>query len=81
MIGDQLVLDLLGHSLDREEGSLKITLELAGGSHDVIHDLETLLLGDTRSERVTGEVSSNSDSGGNDHGGIFFGELGVGKSL
>ena len=67
MVSNKLVLNLLGHTFKRVEGSLEVTFELLAGLDDVLHDLESLFLADTWSEGEASEVSSNTDTCGNNH--------------
>lgn len=81
MVGNELVLIFLGHSFEWIEGSLKITFEFITGSNDFVHDLESLFFGDTWSEWVVSQVSSDSDSSGVDHSRFFLTEVSVGKLI
>ena len=81
VIGDELLLGSGIHALDRVEGTLEVIIENLGGLDDLVHNLESLLLGDTRAERVVGEVSADSDTGGVNHGGISLREFSVLETL
>jgi len=63
VVVNKLLLNLLVHSLERVEISFEVLIELASGSNNVVHDLKTLLFGDSWAERVSIQVSSDSDSG------------------
>ena len=63
MIFDQLLLILWAHTLKWVEFTSELTFELAAGLNDLVHDLDSLLLGDSWSERVVSKISSNSNSG------------------
>lgn len=77
MVGDELVLVGLAHSIERVELTFEVTLELATGLNDLGHDLVTLSLGDSGSEGVVLKVSSNTDTSGLDHGGLVLGKRGA----
>ena len=77
MVLDELLLGGLIHTLEWVESTGKIAFEGLGSGGDLLHDLESLLLGDTWSKWVSVEVSSNSNSSGDDHGGLLLGELSV----
>ena len=77
VVSDELVLHVLGHALERVEFALQLALERVHGLHDFVHDIEALLLGDARAEREAVEVAGHADTGGQDHGGVLFGEVGV----
>jgi hypothetical protein len=80
VVSDELFSCCFVHAFEWVEGTSEVTLELAAGVNDLGHDLESLLLGDTWSEWISGQVSSDSDSSGGDHGGIGFREVGVGET-
>jgi hypothetical protein len=69
---DKLLLGSGIHTLKRIESTLKVTLELVASLDNLVHDFESLFLGNTRTERVAGKVSANSNSSGLDHSGILF---------
>ena len=77
VIVDQLLLVLLGHTLKWVELTLEVALEGVACLNNLVHDLKSLLLGDTWTKWVTGKVSSNSNSSGDDHGAVLLGELSV----
>jgi len=75
VISDELGLGVLVHALEGIEGSLKVLiLEGLEGLNDLVHDIESLLLGKSGAEGELSEVSANSDTGGDDHSSIFGGE-------
>ena len=67
---NELGLSLLVHALEGVEGTLKVTLESGESLSNFVHDLESLGLGKGGSKRVVSEVTTDSDSSGNDHSGI-----------
>ena len=67
MVFDQLVLVLRGHGLQAVVFSFEVSLELIASVDHVLLDLLPLSLGDCRSKRVVGHVSSNTDSGRENH--------------
>lgn len=75
VIVDELLLILGGHAIKRIELTLEITLEVLAGLDDLVHDLKSLLLGNTWSEWEISEVSSNSDSRRVYHGRLLSGEF------
>ena len=81
VIVNELLLILSGHGLEWGEFTLEITIEVLTSLHDLVHDLESLLLGDTWTEWEFGEVSSNSDSSGDNHSGVLLIELSVSNSI
>ena len=72
MVGNELVLVSLAHSLQRVEGALQISSERVARFHYLLHDLKPLLLGHPRPQGVALQVAADSDSGGNDHGGFVL---------
>lgn len=62
VIVDQLFLVLLAHALKWVEGTLEVILESVAGLDNLCHDLVSLGLGNSWTEWVSSEVSSNSDS-------------------
>jgi len=62
MICDELVLVLLRHALKGIELAGKIALELVACINNLLHDFVSLLLGDSWSERIIGEVTADTDS-------------------
>ena len=81
MIVDELLLDCLGHTGQWVEGTGKITLEGVASSDDLVHDLISLLVGDTWAKRIASEVSSYSDSCGLDHGQFLLAEVSILESI
>jgi len=71
---DELGLGLLVHALEGIELALEVTLEGLDSLNDLVHDLESLSLGKSGSERVVLEVSANSDSSGDNHSGLILGK-------
>ena len=70
MIIDELLLNIWGHAVESVELTLKVTSELRAGSNNLGHDLVTLLVGDAGSEREGLQVTSDTDTGGLDEGGL-----------
>lgn len=81
VILDEFLLVCLGHALQWVELSLEVTLEGVASLNDLVHDLESLSLGDTWAEWVISEISSDSNSSGVDHGLLVWGEVSVLKSI
>ena len=71
MVINKLLLSSSVHAFKRVEVTLKVTFEVVACLNDGIHNIKSLLLGNTRSERVTSKVSTNSNSSGLDHLGIL----------
>jgi hypothetical protein len=71
---DELGLSLLVHALEGVEGTLEIALEGLESWNNLVHDLESLLLGKSGAKREVSEVTADSDSGRNDHSGILSGQ-------
>ena len=70
VIIDELLLDIWGHAVERVELTLEVTSELVAGGNNLGHDLVTLLVGDAGSEREGLQVTSDTDTGGLDEGGL-----------
>jgi len=77
VVSDELVLVGFGHTFEWVEFTLEVFREGVASFYYIIHNLFSLLLGDTWSEGESVEVSSDSDSGGDDHCGVFLGEFSV----
>jgi len=71
---DELGLSLLVHALEGVELALEVTLEGLERLDDLVHDVESLLLGESGAEGEVSEVSAHSDSRGHDHGSLVLGE-------
>ena len=69
---NELLLGLLVHAFKGVELALEVALEGLASLDDLLHDLVSLSLGDSRSEWVVGEVTSNTDSSGLDHLGLIL---------
>jgi len=63
VVVDELLLDLLIHTLEWVESSFQVSLEFATSFNNLLHDFVSLLLGNTWSKWVVGKISSNSNSG------------------
>jgi hypothetical protein len=74
VISDELLSLRLSHVAEREVFTLKITVELGKSGGNLALDLSAVSSGDLSTERVVSEVSSNTDSGGVDHGILISGE-------
>jgi len=74
VISDELLFLRLSHVAEREVFTLKITVELGKSGGNLALDLSAVSSGDLSTERVVSEVSSNTDSGGVDHGILISGE-------
>ena len=81
MVGNQLILSCFLHSIEWVEGSLKILIKSLGGFSNLSHDLKSLLLLDTWSKWISGQVSSDSDSSRDDHGSFGLRKFVVLKSF
>jgi len=62
MVINELLLSGGVHTVKWVESSLKVTFECIASSNNFCHDFVSLSLGNTRTERVLSQVSSNSDS-------------------
>ena len=60
---DELVLSFLVHALEGVEGTLEVAFEGVESGHDLVHNLEALLLCEGGAQREVSEVSANTDSG------------------
>ena len=76
MVLNELLLGGGLHAGKGVEGTLEVTLEGLAGLDDLLHNLVTLFLGDTGTERVALKVAANADTGGDDHGGLLLGKGG-----
>ena len=74
VIIDELLLDIWGHAVESVELTLEVTSELVAGGNNLGHDLVTLLVGDAGSEREGLQVTSDTDTGGLDEGGLVLSE-------
>lgn len=74
VIFDELVLGILVHALEGIELALKVTLEGVESLDDGVHDIESLLLGESGSKGEVSEVSADSNSSGDDHCSLILGE-------
>lgn len=81
MIIDQLILIFLGHTGQRIEFSFEISFESIASGNDLLHDLVSLLPGNTWTKREVSKISSNSNSSGVDHLTLLLGEISVLKTL
>ena len=81
VIIDELLLSCLVHSLERVEGTLEVTIEGLARLNDLVHDLETLLLGDAGAERIAVEVSSDTNTRRVDHLGVLRAEVNILEAL
>lgn len=81
VISDELLGSSFIHSFERIESTLEIVIKVLGSFNNVIHNLESLFLGDTGAKRVFGEVSSDTDTGGVNHLLFIVSKSGVLKTL
>jgi len=81
VIVDELLLSSLIHALEWVEGTSEVTLTTVESLSDGLHDLESLLLGDTWSKWIGSEVTASTDTGGHDHSGILLWESWAKESL
>jgi len=79
VIIDELSLFILGHASERIILASKFTVELGEGRHDLFFDFSPLLSGNSGTERVVSEVSSDSNTGRVDHGVFVSWEVGTVK--
>ena len=70
-------MSFFGHAIEWVESTGEVTFEGLASGNDLRHDLVSLHLGDTWTEWVSSEVSSNSDSSGNNHCGVLLSEVGI----
>ena len=75
VISDELLLIGFRHGGEGVVLSSELTVEFVQGRHNLGLDLTTLFSSDGGTERVVSEVTSNSDSGGVDHGVLVSGEV------
>ena len=68
VVSDQLVLLRFGHGAERIESTGELSLELAASLNNLLLNLVSLFSRDTWAKRIVCQVTSNSDSGGLDHG-------------
>ena len=71
VVSDELLLDFLVHAVEGVELAFEVTGELVASGNNLGHDLVTLLVRDTRSERESLQVTADTDTGGLDEGGLF----------
>jgi len=74
VISDELLLVISRHSLEGVVGSLEIVIELGESLDNELLDLLTLFSANTWAKWVSGQVATNTDTGGLDHLGILLGE-------
>lgn len=72
MVIDELLLGGRIHAIEWIECSGEITVEVAAGRDDLVHDFVTLLVGDAGSERNIGQVSADTNTSGLDHSGTHL---------
>ena len=71
---DELLSGWLVHTLKLVDSSLKVILETFASRGNSLHDLKSVLLGDSWSEWVLSEVTSDSNTGGHDHSSLVLWE-------
>jgi len=74
VVVDELLLNSRVHTVERVEGTLKVTFEFVASGSNLGHDFDTLFVGDTGSEGNVLQVSADSDTGRLDHGSLFLRE-------
>ena len=74
MVLDELLLDFLVHAVEGVELAFEVTGELVASGNNLGHDLVTLLVGDAGSEREGLQVTSDTDTGRLDEGGLVLSE-------
>jgi len=74
MVLNELLLVSSAHTSKGVEGTLEVTFEGVASGDNLVHDLITLFLGNTGTERVTIKVTSNTDAGRNNHSGLILGK-------
>ena len=74
MISNELLLSSLIHAVESVELAFKVTSEGATGLNDLVHDLVTLLVSDTRAESIAIKVTADTNTGRSDEGGTFLRE-------
>ena len=79
MVGNQFILNNLWHSFKRIECTSKVTCELWTGLDNFIHYFNSLSFCNSWSERISSQVSSNSNSSGIHHSWIFSREISINK--
>ena len=62
MIINKLLLILGAHGVKGIESSSKVTIKFIASLNDLVHNLVTLLVGDTWSKREFSQVSADSDT-------------------
>jgi len=77
MVLDELILSIRIHTFKRVEFTGEITFKLFACLDYLLHDFFSLFFRDTWSKRITIQISSDSDSCRDNHGGIFFREIGI----
>lgn len=73
---NELGLSLLVHALEGVEGTLEVALEGLESGDDLVHDLKSLLLGESGTKREVLKVTADSDSCRHDHSGVLSGQGG-----
>ena len=73
ILGELLSLGII-HGVETVELSLKVTLEAVASINDSLHDGVSLVLGNSWSEWEITEVTSDTDTGGDDHVGLILWE-------
>ena len=74
MIGDKLSLLLLGELIKGVESTSEVTLVGLEGLADLLDDGESLFVGDAGSKGELGEVTADTNTGGDDHSSLISGE-------
>ena len=74
MVSDKLLRLLRSHGLQGIESTSELTIKLATSLDDLLFDRVSLLIGNSGSKRELSQITSNSDTSGNDHGSVFRGK-------
>jgi hypothetical protein len=77
VIGNELLLFLLAELVERVELSSEIASVRLEGLADLLDDFNSLFVRDTGSEGELSEVTADTNTGGDDHGCLVFGEGGA----
>lgn len=62
VVSNQLLLSFSIHAIEGVELASKVTFKGVASLHDLIHDIVTLLVGDTRAKRVISKVAAHTDA-------------------
>ena len=71
MIGCELVALFFGHRAERVESTSKFTLKSVASLDNLLLDLIALLISNSWTKRVVSKITTDTDTSGPDHGGVF----------